>query len=68
LIFLADSATPASVAKRTGFSKVSAVENNNVVALNNDIASRWGPRLGVLMNQLTAVVKATLNDSKLWKK
>ena len=68
LIFLADLVTPASVTKRTGFSKVSAVENHNVVALNVNIASRWGPRLGILMNQLTAVVKATLNDSKLWKK
>ena len=68
LIFLADSVTPASVTKRTGFSKVSAVENHNVVALNVNIASRWGPRLGILMNQLTAVVKSTLNDSKLWKK
>ena len=68
LIFLADTVTPASVAKRAGFSKVSAVENHNVFALNVNIASRWGPRLGILMNQLTAVVKATLNDSKLWKK
>ncbi|MGA2968368.1 MAG: helical backbone metal receptor [Acidimicrobiales bacterium] len=68
LIFLDDSQTPASIAKRTGFSKVSAVENNNVIALNEDIASRWGPRLGILMNQLTAVVKTTLNESKLWKK
>jgi iron complex transport system substrate-binding protein len=68
LIFLADSQTPANVARRAGFSKVSAVENNNVIALNNDIASRWGPRLGLLMNQLTAVVKTTLKESKLWKK
>src|ERR1039458_7609628 len=62
LIFLADTVTPASVAKRAGFSKVSAVENHNVFALNVNIASRWGPRLGILMNQLTAVVKSTLND------
>jgi hypothetical protein len=47
---------------------VSAVENNNVIALNEDIASRWGPRLGLLMNQLTAVVESTLNEPKLWKK
>src|ERR1039458_8193784 len=68
LIFLADTVTPASVAKRAGFSKVSAVENHNVFALNVNIASRWGPRLGILMNQLTAVVKSTLNDTKLWQK
>jgi iron complex transport system substrate-binding protein len=68
LIFLADSVTPASVAKRPGFNKVSAVENKNVIELDDDIASRWGPRLGLLMNQLTAVVKTTLGESKLWKK
>jgi iron complex transport system substrate-binding protein len=60
--------TPATVAKRPGFGKVSAVENNNVIALNDDIASRWGPRLSLLMNQLTAVVKSTLKESKLWAK
>ena len=68
LIFLDDSQAPANVAKRPGFSKMSAVENNNVIALNEDIASRWGPRLGLLMNQLTAVVESTLNEPKLWKK
>jgi iron complex transport system substrate-binding protein len=68
LIFLDDAQTPATVAKRPGFSKVSAVENSNVIALNEDIASRWGPRLSLLMNQLTAVVKSTLKESKLWKK
>jgi iron complex transport system substrate-binding protein len=68
LIFLDDAQTAANVAKRAGFSKVSAIENNNVIALNEDIASRWGPRLGLLMNQLTAVVKSTLKESKLWQK
>jgi iron complex transport system substrate-binding protein len=68
LIFLAGTASPASVAKRPGFSKVSAVEYHNVVELNADISSRWGPRLGLLMNQLTSVVKTTLAESKLWKK
>jgi iron complex transport system substrate-binding protein len=68
LIFLAGTASPASAAKRPGFAKVSAVENHNVIELNADISSRWGPRLGLLMNQLTAVVKHTLGESKLWKK
>jgi iron complex transport system substrate-binding protein len=72
LIFLADTvcchANQASVAKRTGFSKVSAVIHHHVVGLNDDIASRWGPRLGILMNQLTAGVKAALADTALWKK
>jgi iron complex transport system substrate-binding protein len=68
LIFLADGETPASVAKRAGFSKVSAVANNNIIELNSDIASRWGPRLSILMNQLTQDVKIVLSESKLWKK
>ena len=68
LILLAGTASAASVAKRPGFAKVSAVENHNVVELNADIASRWGPRLGLLMNQLTSIVKTTLAESKLWKK
>lgn len=66
LIFLADSVKAATVAKRSGFAKVSAVVNHNVVELNADIASRWGPRLVDLMNQLTSVVKRVLSDAKLW--
>jgi len=69
LIFLADTKccrqSLATVAKRAGFSKVSAVVNGHVVNLNDDIASRWGPRLGILMNQLTAAVKRVLADPKL---
>jgi hypothetical protein len=60
--------SPASVAKRAGFDKVSAVEYHNVVELSPDISSRWGPRMGTLMNQLTAEVKNTLNETKLWQK
>jgi iron complex transport system substrate-binding protein len=71
LIFLADTlcchVTPAKVAQRPGFSKISAVVDGHVVNLNDDIASRWGPRLGLLMNQLTASVKKALSDSRLWK-
>jgi iron complex transport system substrate-binding protein len=72
LIFLADTicchADQATVAKRTGFSSVSAVTHHHVIGLNDDIASRWGPRLGILMNQLTAGVKGVLADQSLWKK
>ncbi len=72
LIFLADTicchVNQAVVAKRTGFASVSAVAHHHVVGLNDDIASRWGPRLGILMNQLTAGVKAALADTTLWKK
>jgi iron complex transport system substrate-binding protein len=68
LIFLADSVTPASVAKRPGFSTVNAVVNHNIIELNADIASRWGPRLSILMNELTRDVKIVLAESKLWEK
>ncbi|MDE3222305.1 MAG: ABC transporter substrate-binding protein [Acidobacteriota bacterium] len=70
LIFLADTlccaATAQSVAARPGFSNVSAVMHNHVVGLSDDVASRWGPRLGLLMNQLTAAVKSVLADATVW--
>ncbi len=71
LIFLADTVcchvSAAVVAKRPGFVDVSAVKYGHVVGLNDDVASRWGPRLGVLMNQITDAVKAVLADQRLWK-
>jgi iron complex transport system substrate-binding protein len=71
LIFLADTvcckASAATVATRPGFSKVSAVAHAEVIALNDDVASRWGPRLKVLMNQITKAVKNALGNSALWK-
>jgi iron complex transport system substrate-binding protein len=65
LIFLAGDANVASVAKRPAFKETSAVVGHHVVELSADIASRWGPRLGSLMDQLTAAVKAVLADQKL---
>jgi iron complex transport system substrate-binding protein len=71
MIFLADTisgkASASTVAKRPGFSKVAAVQDHEVIGLNDDIASRWGPRLSLLMNQLTAAVKGALKNPKLWK-
>jgi iron complex transport system substrate-binding protein len=49
LIFLADTKccaqNTAALAERPGWSGLDAVKNGNVVELDNDIASRWGPRL-----------------------
>ncbi len=49
LIFLADTIccgqTAETVAARPGWESLSAVTNGNVVELNDDIASRWGPRI-----------------------
>ncbi len=71
MIFLADTvcckASASTVAKRPGFSKVAAVQDHEVIGLNDDVASRWGPRLSLLMNQLTASVKGALKNPKLWR-
>jgi iron complex transport system substrate-binding protein len=45
IIVLADGQTAAGVAARPGWSTVAAVEHHRVVAVNADIASRWGPRI-----------------------
>ena len=49
LILLADTKccgqTAASIAGRPGWSGMKAVRTGNVVALDDDIASRWGPRI-----------------------
>ncbi|TDC94940.1 ABC transporter substrate-binding protein [Actinomadura sp. 7K507] len=49
LIFLADTKccgqNAATVAERPGWSDLGAVKNDGVVELDDDIASRWGPRL-----------------------
>jgi iron complex transport system substrate-binding protein len=52
-IFLADTicckATATSVAARPGWSALGAVKNHRIVPLNDDIASRWGPRITILL-------------------
>lgn len=49
LIFLADTKccqqSADTVAKRPAWSNVTAVKNGNVVELDDDVASRWGPRM-----------------------
>ena len=71
MIFLADTisgkASVTSLAKRPGFSKVAAVRDHEVIGLSDDIASRWGPRLSILMNKITAAVKGALKNPQLWK-
>ena len=59
VIFLADTKccgqSQATVAARPGFSDLSAVKKGHVVALDDDVASRWGPRVVQL---LAVIVKA----------
>ena len=49
LIFLADAnwsgESPATVAARPGWGDIAAVQHGSVVVIDDDIASRWGPRL-----------------------
>ena len=58
LIFLADNEpadggqTPAIVAKRPGWAGIPAVADHDIFGLNDDIASRWGPRLPSLVNEI----------------
>ncbi len=66
LIFLADikccDVTAASVAERDGWSEVTALQTGGVIELDDDIASRWGPRvvdyLRVIADAINALVAA----------
>jgi len=64
IIFLADTKccqqTAATVAARAGWSGISAVVNQNVVELDDDIASRWGPRIVDLIEQFGKAHSAML--------
>lgn len=44
----------ATVAKRPGWAGLTAVKDGHVIALNDDIASRWGPRIVDLMRTVAA--------------
>lgn len=60
IVFLADSGccgqSARTVAARPGWGSLSAVRDGNVVALDDDIASRWGPRIVDLMRTVAATV------------
>jgi iron complex transport system substrate-binding protein len=63
LIFLADTKccqqSLETVRARTGWANITAVKHGNVTALDDDIASRWGPRVVDLVKAITdAVAKA----------
>lgn len=62
LIFLADTKccgqTPATVAARPGWGEITAVREGNVVPLDDDIASRWGPRVVDLVRAVSEAVTA----------
>ncbi|MFC6085026.1 ABC transporter substrate-binding protein [Sphaerisporangium aureirubrum] len=61
LIFLADTKCCAqskeTLAKRPGWSGLSAIAKDQVVLLDDDIASRWGPRVADLVETVGAAVE-----------
>jgi iron complex transport system substrate-binding protein len=63
-IFLADTKccaqTPATVAARPGWGDLQAVKNGHVVPLDDDIASRWGPRVPDFLQVIVDATKSTV--------
>ena len=63
IIFLSDNQaadggqSPAVVARRPGWSAIPAVKDHEVVGLNDDVASRWGPRLPLLVAEIAQAVE-----------
>ncbi|HSA52113.1 MAG TPA: ABC transporter substrate-binding protein [Yinghuangia sp.] len=61
LIFLGDTKccgqNAATVGQRPGWDKIKAVQTGNVVPLDDDIASRWGPRVVDLVKAVAAAVE-----------
>lgn len=47
----------ATVARRSGWSQMKAVQKHTVVALDEDIASRWGPRTAVLTAEIAEAIR-----------
>lgn len=48
---------PATVARRPGWSDLTAVKTHHIIGLNDDIASRWGPRFVELLRTVLAALK-----------
>ncbi len=62
VIFLADTKcceqTAETFAARPGFSSLQAVTNSHVVELDDDVASRWGPRVVDFLRRIVDALKA----------
>ncbi len=60
IVFLADGqccgVTPETVTQRAGWNELTAVRDGNVYVLDEDIASRWGPRVVDLMREVAGIV------------
>lgn len=49
--------TPAKVAKRPGWKRIAAVCRHEVVPVNDDIASRWGPRILLFAGRVAEAIR-----------
>lgn len=62
-IFLADAQccdqSPETIAARPGWNTMSAVVNDRVIIVDEDIASRWGPRIVDFLREVADAVSAT---------
>ena len=62
LIFLADTKccgqSAETVAKRAGWSELDAVKGGHVIALDDDVASRWGPRIVEFLRTVAGALDA----------
>lgn len=62
LIFLADTKccgqSATTVAKRPGWDRITAVKTGAVIALDDDIASRWGPRVVDFLRTVAAALRS----------
>ena len=60
VVFLADGqccgVTPENVAQRAGWNELTAVRDGHVYVLDEDLASRWGPRVVDLMREVAGIV------------
>lgn len=60
LVFLADTKccaeTADTVAARPGWDAIAAVQNGNVIEMDDDIASRWGPRIVDYLDDVAGAV------------
>jgi iron complex transport system substrate-binding protein len=66
LIFLADTKccgeSAKTVAERPGWDRIAAVEGGSVVELDDDVASRWGPRIVDLLQAAASAVRGLEGD------
>ena len=67
-IFLADSGccgqSRTTVRARPGFGSLAAVKRNHTYVLNDDIASRWGPRTASLLQSIAWAIKNFLATNR----